>query len=73
MTDLSSPLFIDAVIGCVAEGRDPTVQELFHVAQRIWSDGAPDRSAFAWGRLPTASLDRLSALRSARLALCGSW
>ncbi|MDG5972964.1 hypothetical protein JAGODDHD_03734 (plasmid) [Sphingomonas paucimobilis] len=31
-----NPLFEDAVIDCVATDREPTVQELFHVAQRIW-------------------------------------
>ena len=72
MQDSTSPLFANAVIACLSEGRDPTVQEMCHVAKRIWADGAADRSAFAWHAMPTTSTERLLALRAAHLALCGS-
>lgn len=66
-----SPLFDDAVIDCVATDRAPTVQELFHVAERIWEDGAVDRSVFRWGRLAATDPDKLMALRAAQVALLG--
>ena len=59
------------LIECVATGRDPTVSELFHVAGQIWIDGAPDRSAFAWGQLQPSSNDRASAIRLALAAMRG--
>ncbi len=59
------------LIECVATGRDPTVSELFHVAGQIWIDGAPDRSAFAWGQLQPSSSDRASAIRLALAAMRG--
>lgn len=65
-------LFDDAVIDCVASDRAPTIQELFHVAERIWIDGASDRSAFRWGRLAPADPAKLMALRAAQVALRGS-
>ena len=67
-----SPLFDDVVIDCVASDRAPTVQELFHVAGRIWADGASDRSAFRWGSLAPTAPDRLRSLRAAQVALLGS-
>ena len=67
-----NPLFEDAVIDCVATNREPSVQELFRVAQRIWSDAAADRSAFRWGRLASSDTEKLHALRAAQIALCGS-
>ena len=70
MTASMSPMIIDEVVDCMSEAKNPTVQDLFSVAQRIWSEGAPNRSAFAWGTLPVA--DRAYALRAARLALCGA-
>jgi hypothetical protein len=66
-----SRLFASEVVSCVSEGRDPTVHELFAVAERIWVEGADQRSAFGWGSLSTASSERLGALRAAQLALCG--
>lgn len=72
MTISINPLFANEVVDCVAEGRDPTLQELCVVAQRIWVDGAANRSAFAWATLPTTSPGRVGALRAARLALCGA-
>lgn len=67
-----NPLFASEVVDCVAEGRDPSPEELFSVARRIWADGAAERSAFAWGKLPIDSPDRVEALRAAQLALCGT-
>jgi hypothetical protein len=66
-----SPLIASEMVDCMAEGRDPTVHELFIVAGRIWVDGSAHRSAFAWGHLAAASTDRVMALRAAKLALCG--
>lgn len=71
MTVSFSPLFADEVVGCVGEGRDPSPQELSSVAERIWSDGGANRSAFAWSDLSQASFARRHALRAAQLALCG--
>lgn len=65
-------LFDNAVIDCVATDRAPTVQELFHVAERIWTEGASDRSAFRWGRLAPTDPARLRSLRAAQMALLGS-
>ncbi len=48
MSRSTSPLFMDAVIDCVGEGRAPTLEEMLIVAQRIWSDGAVSRTAFSW-------------------------
>lgn len=66
------PLFADAIIKCIAKACDPTVQELFSVAARIWTDGAAERSVFDWDRLPAESSERLMAVRAAQFALCGS-
>ena len=68
----NSPLFEPIVIDCVARGRAPTVQELFDVAERIWTDGAAGRSAFNWDRLGTTDPDKLMALRAAKAALLGA-
>lgn len=65
-------LFDDAVIDCVATDRAPTVQELFHVAERIWAEGGADRLAFRWVCLAPTDPDRLTALRAAQVALVGS-
>jgi len=67
-----NPLFAEAVIDCVATDRPPTVQELFQVAQRIWTDGAANRSAFRWGCLPSTDPEKLTALRAAQVALLGA-
>lgn len=66
------PLFADAIIKCIANACDPTVQELFSLAARIWMDGAAERSVFEWERLPVESSERLMAVRAAQFALCGS-
>lgn len=67
-----NPLFEDAVIDCLETDRQPSVEELFRVAQRIWSDGATNGSAFRWGRLAPTDTEKLLALRAAQLALSGS-
>ncbi|SFN85264.1 hypothetical protein [Sphingomonas sp. OK281] len=72
MSRSTSPLFVDAVIDCMGEGRAPTLEELLLVAQRIWSDGAASRSAFSWNSLSVSSPDRLCSMRAADLALHGS-
>ena len=59
------------LVECVADGRDPTLVELLHVAGQIWIDGAPDRSAFAWAQLQPASDDRAVAIRFALAAMRG--
>jgi hypothetical protein len=72
MTKSTTPLVADQLVDCMANGRDPTVHELSHVAERIWTDGADERSAFGWGSLAANSSDRLFAFRSAQVALVGS-
>jgi hypothetical protein len=67
-----SPLVPDELVDCIASGRDPTLTELFTLAESIWTEGAAERSAFAWGELQPASTDRQFALRAAHLALRGS-
>jgi hypothetical protein len=64
-------LLADPVISCIASGRNPTVNELFYVAERIWTDveAAPLSS---WSELPVSCMKRLSALKAALAALSGS-
>ncbi|PAX06383.1 hypothetical protein CKY28_17425 [Sphingomonas lenta] len=64
-------VFAAELVACIGEAREPTVPELFSVAERVWVEGAAERSAFAWGRLPSAHPDRVTALRAAQAALCG--
>lgn len=71
MTHSGSLLIPNQLVDCIANDRDPTVQELFALAERIWTDASGTRSAFTWGRLPPDSSDRLVALRAAKLALSG--
>ncbi len=72
MSRSTSPLFVDAVIDCMGEGRAPTHDEMVIVAQHIWSYGAASRSAFAWDSLSVSSPERLCSMRAAGLALHGS-
>lgn len=72
MTHSVSLLISDQLVDCIANDRDPTVQELFALAERIWTDASGTRSAFTWERLPPDISDRLVALRAAQLALSGS-
>ena len=67
----TSHLFEPSVIDCMASDRAPTVRELFTVAERIWMESAPDRSAFGWARLNATDPDKLMALRAANAALLG--
>lgn len=67
-----SPLMPAALIDCVATGRDPTPHELVDLAERVWSEAGRSRSAFAWGDLPSSSLDRAIAMRVACLAFRGT-
>lgn len=71
MSRSTSPLFVDAVINCMGEGRAPTPEEIMIVAQRIWSDGAAFGSAFSWNSLSVSSPDRLGSMRAASIALHG--
>jgi hypothetical protein len=70
MTSSTSPMIINEVIDCMSEDREPSVEDLFRVAERIWSEGAANRSAFAWGSLSAA--ERVQPLRAAQLALRGA-
>jgi hypothetical protein len=72
MSRSTSPLFVDAVVDCLSEGRAPTHEETIIVAQRIWSEGAASRSAFSWNSLSVSAPDRLSSMLAAGLALRGS-
>lgn len=72
MSASTSPLMPEQLVDCIATGREPTVHELFAVAERMWIDGAAERSAFAWDRLVPDASERLIALRSAQLALTGN-
>ena len=60
------------VIDCIASGRDPTVHELFHVAERIWTEAGAMASALSWSELPVNGVERLRSLRVAIAALSGS-
>ena len=55
MTMSNSPLMPDEIIECMGTGRNPTVQELYAVAERIWTDGSAGRSALSWGRKATGT------------------
>ena len=72
MSRSTSPLFVDAVIECMGEGRAPTPAESLIVAKRIWSDDAASRSAFSWNRLSVSSPDRLGSMLADGFALHGS-
>ena len=70
MSEDPHPLFAAEVIDCMAEGRAPTVRELYSVAERIRRD-AGMRPIFDW--TATGSGDpELFLLRAAHLALCGT-
>ena len=59
------------LIDCLSAGRRPTVPELMRMAERVWIEGAPERSTAAWKRLSDLSEDRANAVRFALVALCG--
>jgi hypothetical protein len=60
------------VVDCIADGREPSVHELFEVAERIWTDTRTARSAFSWSDLPVDGSERLISLRAAQAALTGN-
>ena len=64
--------FASELVACITDGREPTVSELFSLARRVWMEGAAERSAFGWDRLPATHQKRLWSLRAARAALAGS-
>jgi hypothetical protein len=66
-----STIFAPEMIACIAEGREPTIDELFRVADRIGADLRGTRSAFAWGELKGDNSERLLTLRAAMTALTG--
>ena len=70
MTGSFNPLFAEEVIDCVAEGRAPTVQELYSVAERIRRD-AGMRPIFDWNGPVASSEEERFLLRAAHAALCG--
>jgi hypothetical protein len=72
MSQLTSPLFVNAVIDCIGEGRAPTSAEMLLAAQRIWSDSAASRPAFLWNSLSVSSPHRRDSMLAASLALHGS-
>jgi hypothetical protein len=65
-------LFAHEVIECVSEGREPTVHELFCLAERIWQESNAHRPAFAWGTLAPTDPDRVGSLRAALAATMGT-
>jgi hypothetical protein len=66
------PTIAPEVVASIAEGRDPSIDELFRVAYRIWGDLQGPKSAFAWGQLTADSSERLLALKAAQAALVGN-
>lgn len=67
-----SPLMLDALVDCVATGREPTVHELAQLADRVWSDASSRKSAFSWSDSSSLKIDRVIAFRAALLAFRGS-
>jgi hypothetical protein len=65
-------LIAGPVIDCIASDRSPTVHELFHVAERIWTDAGAATSTSSWSELPVDGVERLASLRAAKAALSGS-
>lgn len=65
-------VFADELVACIANGREPSVHELFSLARRVWVESAAERSAFGWDRLPSTHEERLYSLRAAHAALAGS-
>ncbi len=38
MPNSASPLIADQLVDCIANDRDPTVRELFALAERMWTE-----------------------------------
>lgn len=68
---ISSSLFAAEVVECVAEGRAPTTQELYAVAERIGRDSGMG-PIFAWGDSAAAGAEERYLLRAAHAALQGT-
>jgi hypothetical protein len=64
-------LIAGPVIDCIASGRDPTVHELFHVAERFWLDAGELASVMSWSELSPNGKERLASLKAAKAALSG--
>lgn len=60
------------VVACVAEGREPSVAELFRVAEIIGTEAAGERSIFRWADMAIDSAERLLCIQAAQAALSGS-
>ena len=73
MTDSArSTGFAAEIIACIREGREPSVRELFQVAEHIQRDIQGAASAFSWGGRTDDSSERLLSLRVAQAALTGN-
>ncbi len=59
------------IVSCLSAGREPSAEELFRVAERIWADCQGQSSAFTWGDRSEESEVRSTCLRAAHAALCG--
>ncbi len=59
------------VIACIAEGRSPTLDELYRVVHRIEAEVQGAGPAFAWGAPGGDGSARLLSLRAAHAALTG--
>ena len=59
------------IVACVGEGRDPTVQELGGLADRVRREIWGHQPAFAWGSEPRDAAIRIASLRIAHAALIG--
>lgn len=70
--ETDGPMFATELVRCIADGRDPSVDELFVVARQVWAEAQQDRSAFGWDRLVPAHPDKVGALRIAQAALSGT-
>jgi hypothetical protein len=57
------------IINCIADGREPSVNELLDVAERILADVQGHASAFAWGSATTDGSARLLSVKAAHVAL----
>lgn len=62
----------EPLIRCVSTGLMPTDEEVDALAERIWLESAPARSAFGWGRLEAACEERRAAVQTAAIALVGA-
>jgi hypothetical protein len=65
-------LIAHPVIDCIAADRNPTLHELYHVAERIWADVGATTSSLSWSELPVNGVERLALLRAAKAALSGA-